>query len=101
MAQDTAVILLDEPTTHLGLYHKVQILQLLKSIAHQTNKSIIFTSYEIEMAIQLCDKMLLLDNKGNPFGRPYELIEQRSFENLFPADTVSFDTATGSFQIEK
>ena len=101
LAQDTAIILLDEPTTHLDLYHKVQILKLLKSIAHQTQKTIVFTSHEIEMAIQLCDTMLLLDGGNNSFGQPCELIEQKSFETLFPSNTVSFDASTGSFRIEK
>lgn len=101
LAQDTSIILLDEPTTHLDLYHKVQILKLLKSIAHRTNKTIVFTSHEIEMVIQLCDKMLLLDTNNNPFGSPSELIENKAFENLFPKDVVSFDATTGSFRIEK
>ncbi|MGB7393247.1 MAG: ABC transporter ATP-binding protein [Pricia sp.] len=99
LAQDTDIILLDEPTTHLDLYHKVQILKLLKSIAHNTKKTILFTSHEIEMAIQLCDKMLLLDGRGNPFGTPVELIDQKAFASLFPSDTVSFDASTGSFRI--
>lgn len=101
LAQDTSIILLDEPTTHLDLYHKVQILKLLKSIAHETNKTIVFTTHEIEMAIQICDKMLLLDGFENPFGEPCELIEQKAFEKLFPSDTVSFDSKTGSFKIKK
>lgn len=100
LAQDTAIILLDEPTTHLDLYHKIQILKLLKSIAHQTQKAILFTSHEIEMAIQLCDKMILLDGISNNFGQPSELIEQKAFETLFPSDTVSFDASTGSFRIK-
>lgn len=101
LAQDTSIILLDEPTTHLDLYHKIQILKLLKSIAHQTQKTILFTSHEIEMAIQLCDKMILLDGVNNTFGQPCELIEQKAFESLFPSDTVSFDASTGSFRIKK
>lgn len=101
LAQDTSIMLLDEPTTHLDLYHKVQILKLLKSIAHKTQKTIVFTTHEIEMAIQLCDKMLLLDSQKNPFGQPCELIEQKAFDSLFPSDTISFDAKTGSFQIEK
>ena len=101
LAQDTSIILLDEPTTHLDLYHKVTILKLLKSIAHKMQKTILFTTHEIEIAIQLCDKMLLLDGKKNPFGQPCELIEQRTFESLFPSDTVSFDANTGSFRIKK
>ncbi len=101
LAQDTTIILLDEPTTHLDLFHKVKILKLLKSIAHRTKKTIVFTSHEIEMAIQLCDKMVLLDGKNNPFGQPCHLIEQGAFETLFPADVVSFDASTGSFRIQK
>jgi iron complex transport system ATP-binding protein len=101
LAQDTAIILLDEPTTHLDLYRKVQILKLLKSIARETGKSIVLTSHEIEMAIQLCDTLLLLDGEKNPFGTPGELIERKAFESLFPAETVSFDAATRSFRIEK
>lgn len=99
LAQDTAVVLLDEPTTHLDLFHKVQILKLLQRIAHETGKTILYTTHEIELAIQLCDKMLILDNQKNPFGGPCELIAQKSFENLFPADTIVFDPQTGSFRI--
>ena len=57
LAQDTEIIMLDEPTTHLDLYHKVQILKLLRNIAKETGKTILFTSHEIELSIQLCDKM--------------------------------------------
>lgn len=99
--QDTDVILLDEPTTHLDLYHKVQILKLLKSIARETNKVILFTSHEIELAIQLCDKMLILDGKENAFNEPCKLIENKKFDSLFPTDTISFDPITGSFKIKK
>ena len=101
LVQDTSIILLDEPTTHLDLYHKVQILKLLKSIAHQTEKTILFTSHEIELAIQLCDKMLILDGETNPFEEPCKLIEHKNFESLFPPDMISFDATSGSFKIMK
>ncbi len=101
LAQNTSIMLLDEPTSHLDLYHKAHILKLLKSIAHQTNKTVLFTTHEIDLAIQLCDKMLLLEKDKNTFGRPCELIEQKSFENLFPSDTITFDSMTGSFKVNK
>jgi len=101
IAQDTQLILLDEPTTHLDLYHKVQILKLLKSIAHTTKKTILFTTHEIEIAIQLCDKMLILEKNRSTFGSPCELISKKSFENLFPPDTITFDPQTGSFRVNK
>ena len=101
LAQDTSIILLDEPTSHLDLHHKVQILKLLKSIAHKTQKTILFTSHEIEMAIQLCDKILIMNIESHEFGEPCELIQNQSFERLFPKDTVKFDAKTGSYKIEK
>ena len=101
LAQDTALMLLDEPTTHLDIYHKVQILELLRRIAHENGKTILFTTHEIDMAIQLCDRMVLLDNKDNPFGDPCMLIEEKRFENLFPPDLIKFDAQTGSFRVHK
>lgn len=101
LAQDTGIILLDEPTTHLDLYHKVQLLKLLRFVAHKTEKSIVFTSHEIDMAIQLCDKMLILDGQKNSFDQPCKLIENNAFNGLFPSDTVTFDNRTGTFRIQK
>ena len=99
IAQDTQLILLDEPTTHLDLYHKVQILKLLKSIAHTTKKTILFTTHEIEIAIQLCDKMLILDKNQSYFGQPCKLIAANKFDALFPSEIIKFDSNTGSFKI--
>ncbi|MDB4293428.1 ABC transporter ATP-binding protein [Maribacter sp.] len=101
VAQDTPIMMLDEPTTHLDLYHKVQLLKLLQRIAHETKKTIVFTSHEIEMALQLCDKILVLDDTTNPFGSPESLITQKAFDTLFPTDALVFDSKTKSFRIKK
>ncbi|HUH47164.1 MAG TPA: ABC transporter ATP-binding protein [Arenibacter sp.] len=101
LAQDTSIILMDEPTSHLDLYHKVQILKLLQHIAHETGKTILFTTHEIEFAIQLCDKMLILEKDRSFFGQPCQLIQNKSFETLFPADTITFDADSGSFRVNK
>lgn len=101
MVQDTELILLDEPTTHLDLYHKVQIFKLLKRLAQEHEKTIFFTTHEIDLAIQLCDKIVILDDDKNPFGQPCELIEKGAFDGLFPSDMIAFDAVTGSFKVKK
>jgi len=101
LAQDTSIILLDEPTSHLDLYHKVKILKLLKSITVETNKTVLFTSHEIEMAIQLSNKLLVINETESSFGKPNELIVKGVFDALFPSDTVSFDANTGTFRVKK
>ena len=99
LAQDTRIIFLDEPTTHLDLYHKVQVLKILQRIAHSNGKIVLYTSHEIDLAIQLCDKILIMESGRNTFGKPQELIEQGCFTNLFPADTIKFDQKSASFKI--
>lgn len=101
LAQDTPLILLDEPTTHLDLYHKVRILKGLRSIAHETGKSVLLTTHEIDLAIQLSDRMLILREDGGVFGDPCELIEAGAFRALFPEETVRFDDSAGVFRVNK
>jgi iron complex transport system ATP-binding protein len=100
MAQSTDIMLLDEPTTHLDLYHKVEILKILKTMAHKLSKSIIYTTHDIALAIQLCDKILILNNQQNPYNQPCNLILDKHFERLFPAENVAFDPETGSFKVQ-
>lgn len=100
LAQDTDVLLLDEPTTHLDLYHKVQILKTLQQVAHKTRKIIIFTTHELDLAIQLCDRMLIIGPNSHYFGEPCELISRKNFDTLFPSDLVRFDANTGTFKIQ-
>ncbi|GAA0728162.1 ABC transporter ATP-binding protein [Aquimarina litoralis] len=99
IAQDTPFIMLDEPTTHLDVYHKAYILKLLKRLAFETQKTILFSTHEIDFAIQLCDKMIVMNTDGFEFGRPKELIQCRAFSSLFPEDLILFDPKTGSYKV--
>ncbi len=99
IAQDTPVIILDEPTTHLDIYHKAYILKLLKELATTTQKTIIFSTHEIDFAIQLCDKMIVMNAEGYEFGRPKELIQCRAFSQLFPEDLITFDIEAQRYKV--
>lgn len=99
LAQDTPIILLDEPTTHLDLHHKAQILKLLQRIAHEANKTILFTTHEIALAIQLTDKMFIIQKDENNFDTPERLISLNKFNALFPKEHITFDGETATFKI--
>ncbi|MFL1897340.1 ABC transporter ATP-binding protein [Aquimarina sp. 2-A2] len=99
IAQDTPFIILDEPTTHLDVYHKAYIMKLLKRLAFETQKTILFSTHEIDFAIQLCDKMIVMNREGFEFGRPKELIQCRAFSSLFPEDLILFDAKTRTYRI--
>nr|WP_025664888.1 ABC transporter ATP-binding protein [Aquimarina sp. EL_43] len=99
IAQDTPFIMLDEPTTHLDVYHKAYILKLLKRLAFETRKTILFSTHEIDFAIQLCDKMIVMNQDGFEFGRPKELVQCRAFSSLFPEDLILFDSKSGRYKV--
>ena len=100
IAQDTPIILLDEPTTHLDLYHRASILKLLKKLAKETKKTILFSTHEIDLAIQLSDQMILMTEKETLMKTPEQLITEGHFDSLFPEDTLFFDASTGRFTIK-
>jgi iron complex transport system ATP-binding protein len=101
LAQDTDVIVLDEPTTHLDMYHKAYILKLLQKLTKETGKTILFSSHEIDLAIQLCDTMIVMKANDVICDQPCNLISNGVFESLFPKDLIAFDNATGSFRVKK
>lgn len=100
LAQHTPVIILDEPTTHLDVYHKVFILKLLKKLTAEQKKTILFSTHEIDMAIQVCDQMILMKSDKVVSGKPGELIENHEFSEVFPSDLVDFNESTGRFTIK-
>lgn len=100
LAQDTSLIILDEPTTHLDLYHKAYVLKLLKQLSKETNKAILFASHEINLALQLCDKLLIIKENKSLFGTPDALIKSDALDDLFPKHLIKFDKESSSFKIK-
>ncbi len=101
LAQDTALIILDEPTTHLDMYHKAYILKLLQKLTKETNKTILFSTHEIDLAIQLCDSMIVMTKDAVVSDTPCNLISNGTFNALFPKDLIAFDINTGTFRVKK
>lgn len=101
LAQDTDIIILDEPTTHLDMYHKAYTLKLLQRLTTETQKTILFSSHEIDLAIQLCDSMVVMTDTSVISDTPCNLIKKGVFTTLFPQDLIGFDDKTGRFNVSK
>ena len=99
LAQNTAIVLLDEPSAHLDLYNKALFFQQIKKIVSLKQKTILFTSHDLNSAIQICDKILLLLVDRWEFGTPDELIQRGVFQTVFPKETVGFDPLQKQFKI--
>ena len=99
LAQDTPLIILDEPTTHLDLLHKVSLLKLLKKLAVEANKCIIYSTHDIDLAIQMSDEMVVFTINNITQDSPCKLIESGIFNSLFNDCSIVFDDKKGKFVI--
>ncbi|TDP00647.1 ABC transporter ATP-binding protein [Flavobacterium sp. 245] len=97
LAQDTPLIILDEPTTHLDLLHKVSLFKLLKKLTQETQKCILFSTHDIDLAIQLSDEMIIMTPENVVQDEPCNLISNGSFATLFKDEHIIFDSEKGKF----
>lgn len=97
LAQDTPLIILDEPTTHLDLLHKVSLFKLLKKLTQETQKCILFSTHDIDLAIQLSDEMIIMTSELIVQDEPCHLISKGSFATLFQDEHITFDAEKGKF----
>ena len=86
LAQQTPIILLDEPTAHLDLPNRIRILQLLRRVAHEQGKTILISTHELDLAIQLSDRILLMSEDGVRLDTAHNLREQNAFTEAFGMD---------------
>ncbi len=97
LAQDTPLIILDEPTTHLDLQHKISLFKLLKKLTNETQKCILFSTHDIDMAIQLSDEIIIMTPEKVIQDTPQTLIENLAFDDLFQDESICFDIEKGKF----
>ena len=99
LAQDTPLIILDEPSTHLDLFHKVSLFKLLKKLAKESNKCILFSTHDIDLAIQLSDDMIVMTEGAVVQDQPCNLISKGVFNSLFKDENIIFDCEKGKFVV--
>ena len=101
LAQDTPVILLDEPTAFLDLPARVEIMQLLRRIASSGKRSVLMSTHDLDMALQLSDQLWLLTGDGEIVsGLPEDLLLKHSFQGLFEREGIHFDAVNGTFRVQ-
>jgi iron complex transport system ATP-binding protein len=100
LAQDTPILMLDEPTAHLDLPSRIRLMRLLHRLARDLNKGILLSTHELDLALQVADEVWLLQAMGPLHkGAPEDLILDGVFETVFAREDVTFDRSTGVFRI--
>ncbi|NIJ46187.1 iron complex transport system ATP-binding protein [Wenyingzhuangia heitensis] len=97
LAQDTPIILLDEPTSHLDIHHKINIFKILRKISKETQKTILISTHEINLALKNSDRLLLIDNHTFSIGNVQESKIQDKLTSIFNSDDIKYDAKSNQF----
>jgi iron complex transport system ATP-binding protein len=101
LAQDTPLILLDEPTAFLDAPSKLEIIHMLRSLARQFNKSVILSSHDLDLVLQSADTVILVaKNRKIEIDTPEDLVLNGHFESAFNKEDVRFSPEQGMFRLE-
>lgn len=101
LAQDTPVILLDEPTAFLDLPNRYELATLLRRLAHDEGKCILFSTHDLDVALGLCDAVALIDTPDLHCLPASDMASSGHIERLFAGAGISFDPATLTIRLTK
>lgn len=98
IAQDTPIIMLDEPTAFIDLPRRVEIMQLLRRLTREFHKAVILSTHDLDLALMAADRIWLLGSGGTfATGLPEELVLSGDLKRSFHSADILFDESTGRF----
>jgi iron complex transport system ATP-binding protein len=100
LAQESAIILLDEPTAFLDLPRRVEMMQLLRHLAAETGRAILLSTHDLDLALRSADHLWLMAEGRVQCGAPEDLVISGAFERAFADEGVVFDRSSGAFRIQ-
>jgi len=101
LAQDTPVIILDEPTAYLDVSNKYEIFHLLQVLAVEKKKTIVLSTHDLNIALREVDKLWIVTENGNYQGAPEDAVLQGWLNQMFRNEHVGFDEKEGEFFFKK
>lgn len=99
LAQETGIVILDEPTAFLDLPGKYEIIQILNDLAFNTGKTIIFSTHDLNIALHHADKIWLMLPGEIVAGAPEDLVLNNRFSDIFKNSDLHFDVRKGDFRM--
>lgn len=101
IAQETPIILLDEPTAFLYFPNKVGVMLMLRQLAHDMGKTVLMSIHDIDLALQIADNIWLLDDGGQLIsGTPRQLCDDGVIAKHVVNEHIDFDAQTITFRIK-
>ena len=102
LAQDTRILVLDEPTAFLDISNKYEIVRILHQLVNEQGKCIIFSTHDLHTALSMADRIWLMLEGEVVEGIPEVIAEKGYFDSLFPGNPqLKFDVDKGDFTFRK
>jgi iron complex transport system ATP-binding protein len=101
LSQDTDIIFLDEPTAFLDVINRYDIFHLLHKLTRERDKTIIFSTHDLQLALSEADRILLLDKKHMVHGAPEDLLLSDELSVLFNGEHLEFNRDNASLALKK
>ena len=101
LAQQTPVIYLDEPTAFLDYPSKVEVMQLLRRLAAGEGKTVFLSTHDVELALQIADRLWLMEPDALTVGTPAELSAQGALSRFIERDGITFDRTTLQIRVTR
>ncbi len=100
LAQDGNVLVLDEPTAHLDLINRLEIMTLLREISQKKEKAVLVVTHDLDFALETADRFWLM-NCGSPLhiGRPEDILLSGKIQDLFPGEKYRFELERGKVEL--
>ncbi len=102
ICQEPEIIVLDEPTSYLDIRHKLELLNILRSMAREKGITVIMSLHEIDLAQKISDRIMCV--KGDVighFGTPEEIFREEIISELYGIPTGTYDIRFGSVELPK
>jgi iron complex transport system ATP-binding protein len=101
LAQNTDLILLDEPTAYLDMPNKYEVIRLLHRLTREKRKTIVFSTHDLNIAMQEADKLWLIAGGRIYEGAPEDLVLNRHLSQFFEESSLHFDDNNGALHIKR
>lgn len=99
LAQQASVMLLDEPTAYLDLPRRVELMRILRDLAHSQGLALLLSTHDLDLALRFADRLWVLNHTGGLIqGYPEAIAMSGQFASVFASDNLEWDPTTGSFR---
>lgn len=100
LAQETEVLVLDEPTSFLDLKNRTELMAILVKLSRERGITVILSLHEVDLALKCCDNVLIVkDGAVRDWGPPERVLTDQTVRDLYSMEHLNFNVLTGSIEL--